>query len=177
MKYFLIIIVLILGFCLPVNAEMLLTGEVDYTTEGARNELLQTQPLKPDENLILIHIEDENYNRNISALLNGSVELKDRTLALFSDNSYAVMYKADEFHVWYYSPQGKLTHCETKDGLVYPYKSYKYDMAGSLVNMGLRVSKAETFIFNKQGKLLAHWIKSNGYDENGNLVMRRKYLE
>ena len=87
------------------------------------------------------------------------------------------MYKENESRVWYYSQNGKLTHYEIKDGLEYPYKTYKYNTYGELVNMGLRVSKAETFIFSPNGRLIAHWIKSNGYDETGRLIMRRKYLE
>ena len=110
-------------------------------------------------------------------MLKGKTELKDRILALFSDNSYAVMYKDDELHVWYYSANGQLTHYEIKDGTNYPYKSYKYNIDGKLINMGLRVSKGETFIFNPNGKLIAHWIKNNGYDEYGNIILKRKYFE
>lgn len=176
MKNFLIIC-LFLFVILPANAVMLLTGEVEYTTDSAREELVKSKPQKPDEKFISIYIKDENYSENISALLKGSVELKDRTLALFSDNSYAVMYHNDQFHVFYYSSAGELTHTEVKDGIDYPYKSYKYDIRGKLVNMGLRVSQAETYIFSPNGKLLAHWVKENGYDENGNVIMKRKYLE
>ena len=42
--------------------------------------------------------------------------------------------------------------------------------------MGLRVSKEETFIYNPQGKLIAHWLGTNAYDEGGNVIMTRKYI-
>lgn len=174
---FLILVIILTAIVLPAPAQMLLTGEVEYTTDTARGELLHSSPQKPAKELLFLNITDDNYQENITALLKGNVELKDRTLALFSDNSYAVMYNADEFHVWYYSPNGTLTHSEVKDNLNYPYKSYKYDLNGNLVNMGLRVSKAETYIFNPDGKLIAHWIKSRGYDEAGNLIMKRRYLD
>ena len=174
---FLLILFIFTALILPAQAEMLLTGEVEYTTDSARSELINSRPQKPDEKFVSIYLKDENYNENISALLKGSVELKDRTLAMFSDNSYAVMYHNDKLHVFYYAPNGDLTHYEIKDGIEYPYKSYKYDVEGKLVNMGLRVSKAETYIFAPNGKLIAHWVKENGYDENGQVIMRRKYLE
>lgn len=174
---FLLILFIFTALILPAQAEMLLTGEVEYTTDSARSELINSRPQKPDEKFVSIYLKDENYNENISALLKGSVELKDRTLAMFSDNSYAVMYHNDKLHVFYYAPNGDLTHYEIKDGIEYPYKSYKYDVEGKLVNMGLRVSKAETYIFSPNGKLIAHWVKENGYDENGQVIMRRKYLE
>lgn len=176
MKFLLILFVLI-SLILPARAGMLLTGEVQYTTESARSELINSRPQKPEKSFLALYIKDENYNKNISALLKGSVELKDRTLAMFSDNSYAVMYLEDKLHVFYYAPNGSLTHYEVKDGIEYPYKSYKYDINDNLVNMGLRVSKAETYIFSPNGKLIAHWIKENGYDENGNIIMTRKYLD
>ena len=176
MKKFLVILAM-LFLALPVSAEMLLTGEVQYTADKAREELLNKIPSKLDSKIVRKFAVDKEYDNNTSALLNGHAELKDRTLALFSDNSYAVMYKENESRVWYYSQNGKLTHYEIKDGLEYPYKTYKYNTYGELVNMGLRVSKAETFIFSPNGRLIAHWIKSNGYDETGRLIMRRKYLE
>ena len=109
--------------------------------------------------------------------MKGHAEIKDRVLAQFSDSSYAVMYYDNPLYVWYYSPEGVLTHIEVKDGTNYPYKSYKYDTDGKLVNMGLRVSKEETFIFDPSGKLIAHWLKDKGYDENGKVIMKRRYKE
>lgn len=173
----LVFIIILAALVLPVSAETFLTGGVDYTVNSARQELLNNKPQKLDTKLVLLHITDENNSENISALLKGMVELKDRTLASFSDGSYGVIYRADAFHVWYYSSNGTLMYAEEKDGLNYPYKSFKYTTNGKLENMGLRVSKGETFIFAPDGKLIAHWVNSNGYDENGNIIMTRKYSE
>lgn len=41
--------------------------------------------------------------------------------------------------------------------------------------MGLRVSKAETFIYTPKGKLIAHWKGQYAYDENGKIIMTRRY--
>ena len=87
------------------------------------------------------------------------------------------MYNNDKYHVWYYSKDGRLIYAEEKDNLIYPYKSYKYTTSGRLINMGLRVSKGETFIYTPDGKLIAHWLKDKAYDENGNVVMTRKYFD
>ena len=43
--------------------------------------------------------------------------------------------------------------------------------------MGLRVSKRETFLYSPNGELIAHWIGPNGYDENGQIIMTRKFIE
>lgn len=177
MKKLLVIWVLLICTAGISCADEVLTGGVEYTTDIAREELLQKTPLKPDGLSVLTNIADENYKENKTLLLKGQAEIKDRVLAEFSDNSYAVMYHENPLYVWYYSPEGILTHIEVKDGTNYPYKSYKYDTEGNLVNMGLRVSKEETFIFDKSGKLIAHWLKDKGYDETGKVIMKRHYKQ
>ena len=177
MKKLLVIWVLLICTAGISCADEVLTGGVEYTTDIAREELLQKTPLKPDGLSVLTNIADENYKENKTLLLKGQAEIKDRVLAEFSDNSYAVMYHENPLYVWYYSPEGVLTHIEVKDGTNYPYKSYKYDTDGKLVNMGLRVSKEETFIFDPSGKLIAHWLKDKGYDETGKVIMKRHYKQ
>lgn len=110
-------------------------------------------------------------------MLKGSTELSDRTLAYFSDGSYGVNYNDDKIHVWYYKNDGTLMYAEEKTALDYPYKTYKYTPNGDLVNMSLRTSEEETFIFNKSGKLIAHWIGKNCFDEQNNIIMTRKILK
>lgn len=175
LKYFLLLIVI---FCtIPVYGQTVLTGEVNYNFQSAREELLNTPYKKLDAFLVAKNITDKNNSENLKYCLKGNVELKDRTLAFFSDSTYAVMYHNDKYHVWYYSKDGKLIYTEEKDGLEYPYKSYKYSVSGRLINMGMRVSKDETFIYTPQGGLIAHWLKDKAYDEYGNVIMTRKYSE
>ena len=171
-KIFLIILTLIV---LPCSAETMITGGVSYNVDSAREELSKTPAIKLNTQLISENIVDKNYQENIRQSYLGNLSLQDRTLAFFSDESYAVLYNQDKFHVFYYDKTGHLTHIEERNGLNYPYKSYKYTISGALINMGLRVSKEETFIYNPQGKLIAHWLGKYAYDENNNVIMTRKY--
>ena len=66
---------------------------------------------------------------------------------------------------------------EIRDGLKYPFKAYKYAPTRELINMSLRVSKGETFIYTPQGELIAHWVGMYGYDAKGNVILTRKYVE
>lgn len=172
-----IIIILFLFLILPANADTILTGGINYNVSSARQELLQTPIKKLNPNLVSQFAKDKNYKENLEYFLKGNVELKDRTLAFFSDSTYAVMYNNDKYHVWYYEKSGNLIYTEEKDNLNYPYKSYKYTTDGKLVNMGLRVSKEETFIYTPQGKLIAHWLGQYAYNENNNIIMTRKYAQ
>lgn len=173
---FLSCILLIFCISLSVNAEVI-TGGVEYNTNSARDELIQTQKLAIPKSLLKANLIDNNRNNNLAVLLKGVTELKDRTLAYFSDGSYGIIYKDNPQYVWYYNNDGTLTHSEIKSLLEYPYKTYKYSADGQLVNMSLRVSKEETYIFKPDGTLVAHWIGQYCYDESGNIVMSRKILE
>lgn len=150
----------------------IITGKVEYSVNDARQSVL-SEPQKPDLNLIRANIFDRNYIENSVYLLKGCTDLKDRTLAYFSDGSYAVNYKNDLRHVFYYNCDGILTHTEERLSLEYPYKAYKYKASGELENMTYRVSQQEAYIFDMSAKLIAHWKGSKCYDEDNNVIMTR----
>jgi hypothetical protein len=150
-----------------------LTGGIEITSQQAKNEVLSTSII-PDINITKSNLYDKNAKENYKSLLIGTTELKDRILGKFSDGSYAVIYNDNPTNVFYYSKDGKLTHHEIKSSTTYPYKTYKYTPQGELVNMTYRVSQDETFTFSPSGKLLAHWIGENCYNENNQIIMTRK---
>jgi len=168
-----VLIFLISFFPLQVCAKVI-TGEIRYDVNSARNEVMNVSQTDFDKQNIKNYIVDLNGKKNISNILKGQTVLIDRTLAYFSDGSYGVVYKNNPKNVYYYNSSGILTHNEIRDSLEYPYKSLKYDTAGNIVNRTLRVSEYETFIFNNSGELIAHWYGENCYDENNNIIMSRK---
>lgn len=172
-KRFFIAFISLFFLVVPVQASFI-TGEVEYSVTQARNDVFQDSSIRFDFNMIKENLFDKNYRDNIVSLFQGQTSLNDRTLAQFSDGSYAVIYNDKPKEVFYYSIDGILTHTELKDGLVYPYKTIKYSTNGERVNRTLRLSEGETFIFNDSGKLLAHWVGRNCYDENNNIVMTRQ---
>lgn len=174
-KLFLLIICFI--FLAPCSDSKIITGEVEYNVNSAREEAFSEKPLTPNKYVLQSNITDRNNLENKTTLLKGITEIKDRTLAYFSDGSYGVMYKDNPTSVFYYNSNGILTHNEIKDSLTYPYKTYKYNTYGKLVNITLRISEDETFIFKPSGEMIAHWKKENCYDENNNIIMTRKILK
>ncbi len=173
-KYLLIATLLFFG--LTTQAQVL-QGGVSYDVNSTREELMNGIDYTIDSQYVNGFYYDTEHDQNVGYILQGLTELKDRTLAYFSDNTYAVAKNADPYHVYYYDSNGLLMYVEKKDGLNYPYKTYKYNTTKKLVNMSMRVSKAETFIYSKDGKLLAHWLKDKAYDADGNVIMKRKYVE
>ena len=162
--------------CSAVNAATI-TGGIEYSTTDARLELQNNRPMSADFILYGNNYTDNYRDENISALLKGITNLKDRTLAKFSDNTYGVIYNNDPKHVWYYNNDGILIYAEEKASLTYPYRTYKYTPDGELVNMTMRVSGSETYIFDTVGNLLGHWVGKKCFDENGNIVMTREILK
>lgn len=175
MKHIFILITIIFT-ALSTNAQII-TGGIEYNTDSARAYLLYSEKQTVSDDILKLHLIDTNKDENITMLLSGQTELKDRTLAYFSDRSYAINYHDNPKYVWYYCANGILTHTEIKETLTYPYKTYKYDIDKKLINMSLRISKNETYIFTPEGKLLAHWIGKNCYDENNNIIMTREILD
>lgn len=153
-----------------------ITGGVQYSAQDALIELRNNIP-KTDFFLTAKNYVDSNNQENYSALLKGVTKLNDRTLGLFSDATYAINYHKDPKHVWYYDKSGTLINTEIKTGSTYPYRTYKFTPEGELVNMAMRVSEGETFIFNPIGKLLGHWVEGNCYDESGKVIMTRKIVK
>ena len=171
-----IILLLLLLFPSAVMSEMI-TGGVEYTTSEAQDIILQDKPKPVNVGVLRNKYLDCNRDENIQNMLKGFTDLKDRTLAYFSDGSYGVVYKDNPLNVLYYGKNGILTHTEERTSLVYPYKSYKYDTMGNLVNMTFRVSEFETFIFNNSGNLIAHWKGENCYNPDGKIIMTRRIMK
>ena len=174
MKRF-IIIIFSLFFILPAQAQII-TGEVEYNADIAREETFS----KPVEKVSFSRIRNRFYDsdniENLNNLLQGITELKDRKLAKFSDGSYGIQYYDDPMYSWYYSSNGKLISFIQKDSLDYPCRITKFKPDGNIANTGYRVSERESYIFAPDGKLLAHWLGNNCYDENNNLIMTRKIM-
>lgn len=168
-----LIFVLFLLLTVPTQAKII-TGGVEVSVNQAREEIFSNSTPNPDFKSIHANLSDKNYLENYTELLKGNTALKDRTLAKFSDGSYGVIYLENPVEVFYYSPDGILTHNEIKSSLNYPYKTFKYNIYGELVNVSLRVSENETFIFSPRGKLYAHWVGSNCYNEENKIIMTRK---
>ncbi len=113
-------------------------------------------------------------------MISGNVEYqieKDRKIAIFSDGSKGVMYNNTPLIIKYYNSDADLIYIETKTQEQYPHKAFKYTPDGELVNVSLRISEKESFIYNLKGKLIGHWVGDNCYNQNGQVVMTRKTMK
>jgi len=173
MKQIIIFSLMCLLSQLPLNAKII-TGEVEFNTEKVRENAFVEKLSPLNISTYREHLIDRNNIENLNCLYQGITVLKDRKIGKFSDGSYGVQYYDDPMYSWYYSSNGRLINFTYKDSVNYPCKITKYKPDGNVANRGYRVSENESFIFAPDGKLLAHWVGSNCYDEQNNIIMTRK---
>ena len=152
-------------------------GSAEYNVDSAREKVVYGIAYRINKATFQDRFYDLESKSNLQNIINGNLELKDRTLAFFSDSTYGILYKDDPYYVYYYDADGFLINVDKKDGLNYPYNFYKYSTSGELINMGVRVSKGETYIYSPDEKLIAHWVGANAYNEQNKLIMKRRYSE
>ena len=92
-KIFLIITLIILS--LPVQAENVIKGGIQFDVTSAREEIFSKPVQKLNPELIAEYLTDRDYEDNMTYLAQGKASLEDRILAFFSDSTYAVMYNDD----------------------------------------------------------------------------------
>jgi hypothetical protein len=168
----------ILFICMPVNAYTL-KGGVEYTVDEARVVAFDNSPVKISKEEFSANINDKFYFSSIG-YINGRIsEAVARKIVPFYENNklsfYGVQYDQDPSKKYYYSPSGKLLKYEvnTFSGS-YPYKTLAYDTQGKLLNINLVVSNQESFLFDKNKKLIGHWVNNQFYDANGNKDITRR---
>ncbi len=158
---------------MPFAYGLTLEGGVTYTVESARKEAFEGVKYKIPVSSFKEHLTDKNFEKNRKTKTSGVVEFSDRRVGWFSDASYAVMYNKNKYIVYYYNKTGKLTEIDYKSSLVRPIKIYKYTPKGKLQNVIFDISANESFIYKLDGKLEAHWVGNNCYDEEGKLILKR----
>lgn len=155
---------------MPCGAEVL-KGGVVYTVESAREEAFSqvqyTIPMEEHQK----YLSDPGFQAREGK--KPKISKRGRYVTHFSDGTYAVKYCGKLDIAYYYNIYGKLEEIEYKKHSGYPYLSQKYDMNGKLVEVFFNVNKDESFVYNADKSLSAHWIKDKCYDLNGNVIYKR----
>ena len=176
MKKFILFLFVLSLFCASVNAAFV-TGGVEYNEEIAQKEVFSTPLIPISENIINSHLVDSQCKLHISLQKEKKKDFFNRQVALFSDNTYGIIYKDDPLYSWYYDFNGKLISFTKKSSEEFPAKFTKYGKNGYVINTGIKISKQESYVFSPNGKLIAHWKGNLCFDGNGNVIMIRKLIE
>ena len=155
-------------------AKTILKGKISYTVSDARKLAFENVSKKIDINQYKEYFIDPNFEENQLLLSKNKYRAKNRYLTKFSNNNYAVEYTKKKVpNIFYYSNLGQLVLIEFDINKFYPLHSIRYDKNGNLHSLAIDISSSESFIFNADGSLNGHWIKSMRYNEKGELTMTR----
>ena len=162
----------------PTN-ETSLKAKITESLNAARQDSFQN--LSPIFNANQYPKKDPNYVENLLAKVKGLTQVKDRYITFFEDNSYAV-YGKNQTTCLYYRPNGQLfkigQSVKPRGANYYPNRDVEYDAnTGKMQSVGLYLSKSESFLFDTAGNLIVHWQAENGYNEQGQIILRRKWVK
>lgn len=160
-----------------------LKASVEYTVDNARVIAFQDTNISIPKSEFSGVLSDIYYYSNIEAInagrLTAGIGFSRKLVPFYDKNNklsfYGVQTEDQPDKKLYYSPAGKLLKYElnTFNG-VYPYKTIAYDTKGQLININLVVSDHEAFVFNKDKKLIAHWLYDKCYNEKGEVDLTKR---
>ena len=178
LKKTLLVFVTLFFICMPANSYTL-KGGVEYTVDKARIVAFDNAPQCINKSEFSAYLNDKFYFSSIG-YINGNISVAvARKVVPFYDKGklsfYGVQYDNDPSKKYYYSPKGKLLKYEinTFKG-EYPYKTMAYDTQGKLLNINLVVSDHESFLFDKNKKLIGHWLNNHFYNAQGEKDIPRR---
>lgn len=182
LKKSLLVILAMLLLSMP-GYPLTLKASVEYTVDNARVIAFQDTNISIPKSEFSGVLSDIYYYSNIEAInagrLTAGIGFSRKLVPFYDKNNklsfYGVQTEDQPDKKLYYSPAGKLLKYElnTFNG-VYPYKTIAYDTKGQLININLVVSDHEAFVFNKDKKLIAHWLYDKCYNEKGEVDLTKR---
>ncbi len=153
-----------------VFAQDIVKAGVKYNEVSAKIEAFKDIELKIEKDFYRDYLKDKDYRENIE-LIEKHIHLVEgiRTICPFylrkSLLSYAIVYLNEPNKVYYYNILGNLIKFDIIEKNSYPRRTFGYSRYGNLINVAFEADKDEQFIYDKNGKLIAHWLGEKMIDE------------
>lgn len=153
-----------------IHAENIKAG-IKYNEANARIEVFQNIERKIDKDFFSKYKKDKNRDLHISLIKSNILEIKnEKTICPFYIKntlaSYAITYDSEPNYTFYYNILGNLIKFDIVKETNYPRKILGYSHFGNLISAGLEVDKNEQFIYDDNGKLIAHWLGNEILNKN-----------
>ncbi|MBQ8848323.1 MAG: hypothetical protein IJ003_05200 [Candidatus Gastranaerophilales bacterium] len=163
---------LLTSFC--IAQEETLQAGIKYTEASARIEAFDNVQNKMPKDFYRDFLKDPNYEENKKMIEEKKLTLENqRSLCPFYLKkiliSYAVAYNDEQTIVPYYNALGSLIRFDVISNTDYPRKIYGYSRYGNLLSVALEISNEEQFVYNENGKLIAHWQNNEMKDKEGKI--------
>ena len=167
-KIFLALFILMFS-CVFANEDTVKAG-IKYNEVNARIEAFKDIQTKIEKDFYRDYLKDKNYKENMD-LIDKKIFIVDnnRTICPFylrkSLLSYAVVYVEKPDSAFYYNVLGNLIKFDVVENKSYPRRTFGYSRYGNLISVAFEIDKNEQFIYDKNGKLIAHWTDEKMVDE------------
>ena len=171
-KILIILFVLCSSLSISVQTKTLTAG-VSYTVNELRTIAFENVSKKINMDKYSKYLTYNEFCKNNHSLLL-SRKCKSNYLTYYSDGTYSVRYKIDNYKVFYYDTNDNLLKIDIYISNDTLNKRISYDKNGNLDAIALDITKSEQLVFDKDKKLVAHWIVKNCYNEKGELIMTRE---
>jgi len=124
--------------------------------------------------------KDKNRKEHYRQVKNGVTELEDCNLCGFYTKSgilisYAIQYKNDLTHAYYYDAYGNLRYIDIMSDNYpeFPYTSKQYKKNGKLVSAIVFETRDIQYMFEPNHDFKGIWYKEKMFDRNGKQLMTR----
>lgn len=158
-KFIFIFSLLILNYALAENKTISL--KATYTEASAKIEAFKDVERKIEKDFYKKYLKDPNWKENLEYMEAQHFYPSNRFLCPFYLKkvliAYSISYDSEDNLVLYYTPLGHLNKFEITNDFNYPRKTLGYSRFGNLITVVFETSENEQFVYNKNGKLLAHW--------------------
>lgn len=126
-------------------------------------------------------LKDKNHLANYEEISAGKKEdeqAKYCAFKIYNDTimvMYAIQYKKDLKHVYYYDALGKLCLIDVFAGNFpqYPHAAYQYKVNGELQAAYYYNSKDDQYAFDANKKFRGRWYKENYYNRKAKVIITR----
>ena len=148
---------------LTSHAQEVIQISTTYNEASARIEAFKDVENKIEKEFYKKYLKDPNKKENLDFIEKGILNTNlGRALCPFYLKNTLATYSINYFETpqynFYYNILGNLIKFDIIKGDSYPRKILGYSRYGNLISVSFEVNKNEQFVYDENGKLIAHWV-------------------
>ena len=170
------IVLIILSFLFlstTIRADEIIQAGVKYSEASAKIEAFKDVQKKIKKEFYKQFLKDINRKENIENIKSDNFKIENRILCPFylktTLASYALKYQEYPEYTFYYNILGNLIKFDIIKEKNYPQKVYGYSRYGNLISVSFVVDEYEQFVYDENGKLIAHWVDKTALDSDNKM--------
>lgn len=145
-------------------------GSIKYNEATAKIEAFKNVEKKINVREFKDYFTDKNRKQNLELMKNNIFAIGNRNLFPFylKDTiiAYGIVYEDKPLYTFYYNYIGKLIKIEIIDLDALNTRTFGYSRFGNLISVSFEADENEQFLYDENGKLIAHWLDDTLVSKN-----------